>query len=147
MHQVLHHLLVEQRKNRNRLSSTNLPFYSVLIMLSKKLQSRLRRKTRIRKKVFGTTEMPRMVVRKSNKNIYIQFVDDSKGVTLLSVSTLSLKLKPSANVKAASMLGDAVGKRAVEVGIKKVVFDRGGYIYHGCVKAFADTARVAGLKF
>lgn len=88
-----------------------------------------------------------MAFHKSNKNIYVQFVDDIKGITLLSVSSSTLKLKNSANIKASVSLGEAAGKKAVSAGIKQVVFDRGGYIYHGKVRAFADAARKAGLKF
>jgi len=116
-------------------------------MLNKKLQAHLRKKTRIRKKVFGTAERPRMVIHKSNKYIYVQFVDDLKGKTLLSISSSTLKLEHSANIKASICLGEAAGKKAILVGIKQVVFDRGGYIYHGKVRAFADAARKAGLKF
>ncbi len=126
-------------------------------MLSKKSQSHLRKKIRIRKKVFGTAEKPRMAIHKSNKHIYVQFVDDLKGKTLLSVSTLSLKFplkadspqakKNAANIKASVSLGEAAGKKAISAGIKQVVFDRGGYIYHGKVRAFADSCRKAGLKF
>jgi large subunit ribosomal protein L18 len=88
-----------------------------------------------------------MAIHKSNKNIYVQFVDDLNGKTLLSVSSSVLKLKNAANVKASVSLGEAASKKALSVGIKQVVFDRGGYIYHGKVRAFADSARKAGLKF
>ena len=116
-------------------------------MLSEKKQALLRRKIRIREKIFGTQEMPRMTIHKSNKNIYVQFIDDSKGRTILSVSSQVLKLKNAANIKAAVALGGVAGEKALSKGIKKVVFDRGGYVYHGKVKAFADAARAAGLKF
>ena len=88
-----------------------------------------------------------MAIHKSNKYIYVQFVDDTKFKTVLSVSSSTLKLKNAGNIKAAAALGDTAGKKAVSSGIKQVVFDRGGYIYHGRVKAFADAARAAGLKF
>ena len=88
-----------------------------------------------------------MAVHKSNKNIYVQFIDDLSGKTMLSISSQTLKLKNAANVKAAVSLGGVAGEKALSKGIKKVVFDRGGYLYHGKVKAFADAARAAGLKF
>lgn len=116
-------------------------------MLSKKSQSHLRKKIRIRKKVEGTAERPRMAIHKSNKHIYVQFVDDLKGRVLLSVSSSTLKLKNAANIKASVSLGEAASKKAISAGIKQVVFDRGGYIYHGKVRAFAESCRKAGLKF
>ncbi len=116
-------------------------------MLSDKKQALLRRKIRVREKIFGTAETPRMAIHKSNKNIYVQFIDDLNGKTILSVSSQVLKLKNAANVKAAVSLGGLAGEKAKSKGIKKVVFDRGGYLYHGKVKAFADAARSAGLKF
>ena len=116
-------------------------------MLSDKKQALLRRKTRIREKIFGTSERPRMAIHKSNKNIYVQFIDDLNSKTILSVSSHVLKLKNAANVKAAVSLGGLAGEKAKSKGIQKVVFDRGGYLYHGKVKAFADAARSAGLKF
>ena len=116
-------------------------------MLSKKEQALVRKKERIRKKIFGTSENPRITIHKSNKNIYVQFLDDLKGKTLLSVSTRELKLKNAANVKASTLLGENAGKKALSLGIKRAVFDRGGYIYHGKIKAFADAVRAAGLKF
>ena len=116
-------------------------------MLSETKQALLRRQTRIRKKIFGTPETPRLAIHKSNKNIYVQFIDDLNGKTMLSISSHTLKLKNAANVKAAVSLGGVAGEKALSKGIKKVVFDRGGYLYHGKVKAFADAARAAGLKF
>jgi len=116
-------------------------------MLNKKSQSHKRKKLRIRKKVEGTAERPRMAIHKSNRYVYVQFVDDLNGRVLLSVSSSSLKLKHSANIKAAASLGAAAGEKALASGIKQVVFDRGGYIYHGKVRAFADSCRKAGLKF
>ena len=88
-----------------------------------------------------------MVFHKSNRYVDVQFIDDVKGKTLLSVSTKTLKLKNSANIKASTLLGETAGKKAVSLGMKQVVFDRGGYIYHGKVKVFADAARANGLKF
>ncbi|MBN1384945.1 MAG: 50S ribosomal protein L18 [Elusimicrobia bacterium] len=116
-------------------------------MLSKKKQALIRRKIRTKEKIFGTTDRPRMLFQKSNKYIYVQFLDDTKGKTLLSISTKVLKLKNSANIKAAVLLGENAGKKAISMGIKQVVFDRSGYIYHGKVRSFADAVRASGVKF
>ncbi len=102
---------------------------------------------RIRQKMEGTAERPRLNVYRSLNHIYAQVVDDSKGETILSASTLSAKLKTGGNVAAAKEVGKLVAERAIEKGIKKVVFDRGGYLYHGRIKALADAAREAGLEF
>ncbi|MEX2569874.1 MAG: 50S ribosomal protein L18 [Gemmatimonadota bacterium] len=111
---------------------------------------RLRRHRRVRKKVVGTGERPRLVVYRSLNNLEGQIVDDTKGVTLLGISTLTSEVK-EAGGKNKTERGKAAGKllaeRAREKGITKVVFDRGGYIYHGRVKAFADGAREGGLEF
>jgi large subunit ribosomal protein L18 len=112
---------------------------------------RLRVHERIRKKLSGTESRPRLCVFRSNKHIYAQIVDDSKGTTLTAASTLDVdakgKVKNGGNVAAAKAVGTLVAKRALEKGIQSVLFDRGGYIYHGRVKALADAAREAGLKF
>src|SRR5215467_15316354 len=112
---------------------------------------RLRIHDRIRKKVSGTESRPRLCVFRSNKHIYAQIVDDSKGTTLTAASTLDTdtkaQVKNGGNVAAAKAVGTIVAKRALEKGIQDVLFDRGGYIYHGRVKALADAAREAGLKF
>jgi large subunit ribosomal protein L18 len=112
---------------------------------------RLRIHERIRKKVNGTESRPRLCVFRSNKHIYAQIVDDSKGTTLTAASTLDAdakgEVKNGGNVAAAKAVGKIVAKRALEKGIQSVLFDRGGYIYHGRVKALADAAREAGLKF
>jgi large subunit ribosomal protein L18 len=104
--------------------------------------------TRIRKKLAGTTERPRLAIYRSLSHIYAQVIDDAKGVTLVSASSNE---KGSAgtggNVAAAKEIGTRVAQRAKENGIKQVVFDRGGYLYHGRVKALADAAREAGLEF
>ncbi len=100
---------------------------------------------RIRKKLSGTTERPRLVVFRSVSHIYAQVIDDTKGHTL--VSAASVGSKSGGNVAAAKEIGKQVAERAKEKGINKVVFDRGGYIYHGRVKALADAAREAGLEF
>jgi large subunit ribosomal protein L18 len=110
---------------------------------------RKKRHARVRTKVFGTAERPRLNVYRSNKHIYAQVIDDVKAVTLVSASTLDkeLNLESTGNVEAAQKVGELVAKRALEKGIKTVVFDRGGYLYHGRVKALADAAREAGLEF
>ena len=100
---------------------------------------------RIRRKLAGTTERPRLNVYRSLNHIYAQVIDDQKGETLVSVS--SIKLKTGGNVASAKEIGKAVAELAVKQGIKKVVFDRGGYLYHGRIKALADAARAAGLEF
>ncbi|RAK16758.1 LSU ribosomal protein L18P [Anoxybacillus vitaminiphilus] len=110
---------------------------------------RKKRHARVRKKVFGTAERPRLNVFRSNKHIYAQVIDDVKAVTLVSASTLDkeFNLESTGNIEAAKKVGELVAKRALEKGIKSVVFDRGGYLYHGRVKALADAAREAGLEF
>ncbi len=102
---------------------------------------------RIRRKLAGTGERPRLNVYRSLNHIYAQVIDDQKGETLVSASTIQLKLKSGGNVAAAKQIGKAVAEEAVAKGIKQVVFDRGGYLYHGRVKALADAAREAGLEF
>lgn len=112
---------------------------------------RLRIHHRIRKNLSGTDSRPRLCVFRSNKHIYAQIIDDAKGTTLTAASTLDVdakgKVKNGGNVAAAKAVGKIVAERALEKGIKAVLFDRGGYIYHGRVKALADAAREAGLKF
>lgn len=111
-------------------------------------RKRIKRKTHIRKVISGTPERPRMSVTRSNRALYIQIIDDSKGYTLASASTLEQELrniKPT--VEGAAQLGEIMGKRLLERNIKQVVFDRNGYLYHGCVKAMADGARKAGIQF
>ena len=112
---------------------------------------RLRIHERIRKKLAGTEARPRLCVFRSNKHIYAQIVDDSKGTTLTAASSLDPDtkgaVKNGGNIAAAKAVGKRVAERALEKGIKAVLFDRGGYIYHGRVKALADAAREAGLKF
>jgi len=112
---------------------------------------RLRKHVRVRKKIKGTPERPRLNVFRSLKNIYAQVIDDTTGNTLVSASTLdqALKgtLKSGGNKDAAKAVGKLIAERAIEKGIKKVVFDRGGYLYHGRVKELADAAREAGLEF
>ncbi len=114
-----------------------------------KRELRIRRHARVRKKVTGTTERPRLSVFRSLKHIYAQIIDDSTHRTIVSASTLDPELrgKFGANTEAAKAVGKLVGERAIEKGLKKVVFDRGGYLYHGRVKSLADAAREAGLEF
>jgi len=100
---------------------------------------------RIRRKLAGTAERPRLNVYRSLNNIYAQVIDDASGITLVSASTI--KSKTGGNVAAAKEIGKTVAELAVQKGIKKVVFDRGGYLYHGRIKALADAAREAGLEF
>lgn len=112
-------------------------------------EARLARHRRVRTKVSGTNEVPRLNVFRSAKNISAQIIDDEKGVTLVSLSSLDkeLKLTNGGNVEAAKKVGEALAKKAIKAGIKKVVFDRGGYLYHGRVAALADSARENGLEF
>ncbi|MGA1846812.1 50S ribosomal protein L18 [Deferribacter abyssi] len=114
-------------------------------------EARLKRHKRIRKKVFGTEKRPRLCVFKSNKYIYAQIIDDLNGNTLVAASSLEPEMKNKfsgrINLESAKAVGKLIAERALEKGIKQVVFDRGGYIYHGRVKALADAAREAGLEF
>lgn len=109
------------------------------------------RKKRVRAKISGTPERPRLSVYKSNANIYAQVIDDVNGVTLASANTLQKDvaegLESKSNIEAAGKVGEAIAKRAIEAGISEVAFDRNGNIYHGKVKALAESAREAGLKF
>lgn len=111
---------------------------------------RLLRHRRIRKRLLGTQEKPRLSVFRSLKHIYVQVIDDERGHTLVSASTLDKELRPlqvsSGSIEAAKAVGQLVARRALERGIAEVVFDRGGHAYHGKVKALADAAREAGLK-
>lgn len=116
-----------------------------------KNQLRKKRHFRLRKKISGTAERPRLNVFKSNKYFYAQIIDDANGSTITFSNSLEKGMKTACggkcNVETAKKIGEAIGKKAVESGIKSVVFDRGGYIYHGKIKAFADAAREAGLEF
>ena len=110
--------------------------------------SRVRRHERVRAKISGTAECPRLNVFRSNKGIYAQVIDDVAGKTLVAASTLDKEIKTKAsNVEAATEVGKLIAERAIKAGIKNVDFDRGGYIYHGKVKALAEAAREAGLEF
>ena len=112
---------------------------------------RLQRHKRVRRKVFGTPQRPRLCVFRSSNNIYAQIIDDTNRVTLVAASSLDEAFKGAVNhtgnKEAAKMVGEMVAKKAVEKGITEVVFDRGGYIYHGRIKELAEGAREAGLKF
>jgi large subunit ribosomal protein L18 len=113
--------------------------------------ARKKRHFRIRKKISGTAERPRLNVFKSNKYFYAQVIDDTTGNTIVSASSLEKELKSvcnsHCNIETAKKVGELIAKRAKEKGLASVVFDRGGYIYHGKIKAFADSAREAGLEF
>ena len=111
--------------------------------------ARQKRHLRIRKNISGTPEKPRLNVFRSNKQIYAQIIDDVNGVTLCSASSCDqgLNIENGGNVAAATLVGKAVAEKALALNIKNVVFDRGGYLYHGRVKALADAAREAGLEF
>ena len=120
-------------------------------MVSKKSRNCMRemRHARIRRQLHGTEAAPRLSVFRSNTGIYAQIIDDDNKKTLVSASSLDkdLKLKNGSNIEAASKVGESIAKKAKEAGITKVVFDRGGYLYHGRVKALADAARSNGLEF
>ena len=112
---------------------------------------RLQRHKRVRRKVFGTPQRPRLCVFRSSNNIYAQIIDDTNRVTIVAASSLDEAVKGAVNhtgnKEAAKLVGEMVAKKAVEKGITEVVFDRGGYIYHGRIKELAEGAREAGLKF
>ena len=119
--------------------------------LQKKQAGLRRRHTRVRGKISGTAERPRLCITRSNANLYAQVIDDVKGITLCGASTLGPEFKATgkggATVDGAAALGEIIGKKAQEKGVTEVVFDRGGNLYHGRIKAVADGAREAGLKF
>lgn len=109
---------------------------------------RIRRHKRVRTKISGTSECPRLSVFRSNTNLYAQIIDDTKGTTLVQASTLDKEVKTKhSNKEAAKEVGALIAKRALEKKIENVVYDRGGYVYHGVVKELAESAREAGLKF
>ena len=109
---------------------------------------RLKRHKRVRSKIYGTPERPRLNVFRSETNIYAQIIDDTKGVTLVSASSLEKSFEGTgSNMEAAKKVGQIVAERAKAAGIEAVVFDRGGYLYHGRVKALAEGAREGGLQF
>ncbi|HEX3894305.1 MAG TPA: 50S ribosomal protein L18 [Terracidiphilus sp.] len=118
-----------------------------MITQTKRNEIRKRIHNRIRAKLSGTTTRPRLNVYRSLNHIYAQVIDDQKGETLAAVSTLGLKVKTGGNVAAAKEIGKAIAEKATSKGIKKVVFDRGGFLYHGRIKALAEAAREGGLEF
>lgn len=125
---------------------------NIMILVQKKnALSHLRRKKRIRKKIIGTQENPRLSVYRSNKNIYAQLIDDISSKTLTSVSTFSKEIrdevKKMKKTEASKLVGALLAKKAVQLGIKRVIFDRNGFLYHGRIKALANGARENGLKF
>lgn len=119
--------------------------------MDKREALRLRRHRRVRNKVVGTSERPRLNVYRSLDNIYAQLIDDAQAVTLAAASTIDKevrgKLATGGNIESAKVVGELIAKRAIDKGIKKVVFDRGGYQYHGRVQSLAEAAREAGLEF
>lgn len=119
--------------------------------LNLRKRARLKRKKRIRKKIFGTQERPRLSVFRSSKHIYAQIIDDTHGHTLVAASSLEQEVKERPKfddkISQASFVGKLLGERAVAKGVGKVVFDRNGFLYHGRVKALSDGVREAGLKF
>lgn len=122
-----------------------------MINKSDKNKIRKRRQLRIRKNIVGTTERPRLNVFRSSKHIYAQLIDDTNSKTLVSASTLDKELlgkfTNGGNIEAAKLVGELVAKRALEQGYTSIVFDRGGYLYHGRIRALAESAREAGLQF
>jgi len=114
-------------------------------MTTKKVERRIKIKHRIRKSVNGTTERPRMSVFRSNKQIYVQIINDLTGTTLASASSLGMEKMPK--IEQAEKVGELIANKAKEAGIESVVFDRNGYLYHGRVQSLADGARKGGLKF
>ena len=119
-----------------------------MITKTNRKAERERRHLRVRRKISGTAECPRLCVYRSNNNLYVQVIDDVQGNTLVAASTLDKEIKTKhANKEAAKEVGALIAKRAIEKNIKSVVFDRGGYIYHGVVKELAEAAREGGLEF
>lgn len=118
-----------------------------MIVKESKNDVRKKRHSRIRNKISGTAECPRLNVFRSNTQIFAQIIDDVKGVTLVSSSSVELKIKNGGNVEGAALVGKDIAEKAKKAKIKNVVFDRGGYLYHGRVKALAEAARENGLEF
>ncbi|CDN41024.1 50S ribosomal protein L18, partial [Paenibacillus sp. P22] len=122
-----------------------------MITKGDKNKARLKRHLRVRKKINGTVARPRLSVYRSSKHIYAQLIDDVAGVTIASASTLDKelaeKVNNGGNVESAKLVGELIAKRAKDKGHESVVFDRGGYLYHGRIQALADAAREAGLQF
>ena len=118
-----------------------------MIKKESKNSQRIMRHKRVRKNISGTSEMPRLNVFRSNTQIYAQIINDETGTTLASSSSVQLKIKNGGNIEGAKLVGADIAKKAKEANISKVVFDRGGYQYHGRVEALADSAREDGLEF
>ena len=118
-----------------------------MIKKESKNSQRIMRHKRVRKNISGTSEMPRLNVFRSNTQIYAQIINDETGTTLASSSSVQLKIKNGGNIEGAKLVGADIAKKAKEANISKVVFDRGGYQYHGRVEAIADAARENGLEF
>lgn len=118
-----------------------------MIKKSNKNLERQRRHARVRKKLSGTPECPRLNVFRSNAHIHAQIIDDVNGKTLCAASSVAMKLENGGNCEAAAVVGKKIAEEALKLNIENVVFDRGGYVYHGRVKALAEAAREAGLKF
>ena len=119
-----------------------------MITKTNRKMERARRHARVRTKISGTAERPRLCVYRSNNNLFVQVIDDTKGNTIACASTLDKEVKVKhSNKEAAKEVGTMIAKKAIEKNIKTVVFDRGGYIYHGVVKELAEAAREGGLKF
>ena len=118
-----------------------------MIVKESKNEVRKRRHTRVRNKISGTAECPRLNVFRSNTQIFAQIIDDVKGTTLVSSSSVELKIKNGGNAEGAALVGKDIAEKALKAKIKNVVFDRGGYLYHGRVKALAVAARENGLEF
>ena len=133
----------------NKLEEKQVNLHNYWKMSKKTKLKRNKIKKRIRKIVFGTKDQPRLTVFRSNKEIYAQIIDDSSSKTIASASSKDkdLKLKTSSKTEVSKIVGDSIGKKAIKAGIKKVSFDRNGYLYHGRVKSLADGAREAGLNF
>jgi len=118
-----------------------------MIKKESKNDVRKRRHQRVRNKISGTTNVPRLNVFRSNSQIFAQIIDDENGTTLVSSSSVELKIKNGGNVEGATLVGKDIAEKAKKKNIEKVVFDRGGYLYHGRVKALAEAARENGLEF
>ena len=118
-----------------------------MIVKESKNEVRKRRHTRVRNKISGTAECPRLNVFRSNTQIFAQIIDDVKGTTLVSSSSVELKIKNGGNAEGAALVGKDIAEKALKLKIKNVVFDRGGYLYHGRVQALAEAARENGLEF
>jgi len=116
-------------------------------MAGKNLERRARIKAGVRKKISGTTERPRLSVFRSNRGLFVQIIDDLKGVTLASASTVELGEKSKLNIESSKNVGKKLAEKAAAAGVSSIVFDRNGYLYHGNIKALAEGAREGGLKF